>query len=121
MTAMTDPRRRGCCYDCGRRYGDAYGFPDLVIPDDAWVQISPSGDEGGLLCPSCICRRLHDAGIYTTGVFRSGPLGDHREEVRRISAAERTRRWREANPGRHAAYMRGYMQKKRAKAPEEVR
>lgn len=62
------------CYDCPRPYGDEHGFPDLVIPNDVWEKISPSGDDGGLLCPSCICKRLHDAGIETTGVFRSGPL-----------------------------------------------
>lgn len=65
---------RGCCYDCGRRYGDEFGFPDLIVNDDIWKSISPSGDSGGLLCPSCICRRLEDAGIQTTGRFMSGPL-----------------------------------------------
>lgn len=67
-------RLQVACFDCGRRYGDEYGFPDLVVPNDVWKQISPFGDEGGLLCPSCICRRLHDGGITTTGEFRSGPL-----------------------------------------------
>lgn len=67
-------RMRACCYDCGRKYGDEFGFPDLVIPNDDWDKISPSGDSGGLLCPSCICRRLEDAGIRTTGTFRSRPL-----------------------------------------------
>ncbi len=65
---------RGCCFDCGRSYGNEYGFPDLIIPNGDWQHISPSGDSGGLLCPSCICRRLTDAGICTTGEFRSGPL-----------------------------------------------
>lgn len=64
------------CYDCGRKYGDEFGFPDLVIPDEHWKAISPTGDEGSLLCPSCICRRLHDAGIETTGKFTSGPLAE---------------------------------------------
>lgn len=45
------------CYDCGRPYEDS-GFPDLVIPNDTWAAISPTGDGGGLLCPSCICERL---------------------------------------------------------------
>jgi len=71
MTADVYPR---VCFDCGRRYGDEYGFPDLVIPHDVWMIISPSGDEGGLLCSSCICRRLHEAGITTEGRFTSGPL-----------------------------------------------
>jgi len=63
------------CYDCGREYGDEYGFPDLIIPDHAWKSISPTKDEGGLLCPSCICKRLFDAGINNIeGSFMSGPI-----------------------------------------------
>ena len=63
------------CEDCGRPYGDAHGFPDLVIPNEIWRQISPSGDEGGLLCPSCICKRLYDKGISNvSGSFMSGPI-----------------------------------------------
>jgi hypothetical protein len=64
-----------CCYDCGRAYGDEYGFPDLVVPHDAWKVISPTGHEGGLLCPSCICRRAHAAGLENvTARFTSGPF-----------------------------------------------
>jgi hypothetical protein len=62
------------CHDCGRLYGDEHGFPDLVIPDAAWKVISPLG--GGLLCPSCICKRLYDAEIACRGEFKSGPLAD---------------------------------------------
>ena len=62
------------CYDCGRRYGDKYGFPDLVLPNDVWDAISPTGDEGGLLCPSCICKRLADRGFTEVRAsFESGP------------------------------------------------
>lgn len=63
------------CYDCGRQYGNEHGFPDLVIPDWAWRAISPTGNDGGLLCPSCICKRLHEAGIKNCpSQFNSGPL-----------------------------------------------
>jgi hypothetical protein len=62
------------CVDCGRRYGDEYGFPDLLIETWAWKRISPSGDESGLLCPSCICARLHIEGISCMSAFVSGPL-----------------------------------------------
>jgi len=63
------------CYGCGRPYGDEYGFPDLVVPNEIWGQISPTHDEGGLLCPSCICKRAYDAGIINaTAIFRSGPF-----------------------------------------------
>lgn len=62
------------CYDCGREYGDEYGFPDLVIPTHVWIRISPSKDKGGVLCPSCICARLHKEGITCEGAFMSGPI-----------------------------------------------
>ena len=63
------------CYDCKRPYGDEHGFPDLVVPDDVWAKISPTGDEGGLLCPSCMCRRAADIGLeHVAAVFRSGPF-----------------------------------------------
>jgi hypothetical protein len=63
------------CADCGRAYGDEHGFPDLIISASVWRRISPSGDDGGLLCPSCICARLHKAGIQSVeGAFFSGPV-----------------------------------------------
>jgi len=62
------------CFDCKRPYGDENGFPDLVIPFWAWQKISPTGDDGGLLCPSCICKRLHDAKIKCEGAFMSGSI-----------------------------------------------
>lgn len=61
------------CFDCERPY-DNPGFPDLVIPNEVWRQISPTGDDGGLLCPSCICARLERAGIRCEGAFMSGPI-----------------------------------------------
>jgi hypothetical protein len=80
------------CYDCGRPYGDEHGFPDLLITFEAWKQISPrgKGSEGGLLCPSCICKRLHDAGIECAGAFMSGPVRSVTEdEMSAICRAER--------------------------------
>ena len=62
------------CYDCARPYGDEHGFPDLVVPHDVWAKISPTGDEGGLLCPSCMCLRAYQAGASCQAVFRSGPF-----------------------------------------------
>ena len=71
-----EPRRvgEGCCFDCGRRYGNEHGFPDLLVPDDVWRVIGPHGDDGGLLCPCCIVRRCVRAGITTTAEWRSGPF-----------------------------------------------
>lgn len=62
------------CYDCQRPYGQEHGFPDLIIPYWAWKQISPTGDDGGLLCPSCICHRLAMSGVQCEGAFMSGPI-----------------------------------------------
>lgn len=64
----------GLCFDCGRQYGDEYGFPDLVVPDDVWLRISPYGHEGGLLCPSCMAARCDRAGITCKASWRSGPF-----------------------------------------------
>jgi hypothetical protein len=68
------------CHDCGRAYGEAYGFPDLLVPHDIWNRhLSPTGDEGGLLCPSCMCKRAHAAGLadvparFTSGPFAAQP------------------------------------------------
>lgn len=39
-------------------------FPcDMVIQDRLWDKISPSGGPDGLLCPNCICARLHVLGM----------------------------------------------------------
>lgn len=62
------------CQDCGRPYGEEFGFPDFIIPYWAWKEISPTKDDGGLLCPSCICSRLHNKGIRCEGAFMSGPI-----------------------------------------------
>jgi len=62
------------CHDCDRPYGDQYGFPDLVLPDDIWAKISPTGDEGGMLCPSCIVARCEQQGIKCQAIWRSGPF-----------------------------------------------
>ena len=70
---QTEPFRSGC-YDCGRKYGNEHGFPDLVVSNQVWKRISPTGHEGGLLCPSCMCKRAFNAGITASAVFRSGPF-----------------------------------------------
>jgi hypothetical protein len=73
-TIESERKKMSKCYDCERPYGHEHGFPDLIIPYWAWVKISPTGGEGGLLCPSCICARLSDQGITCEGAFMSGPI-----------------------------------------------
>lgn len=68
------------CLDCGRRYGDRYGFPDLIVPEDVWEAINPGSGGGGLLCPSCICARAYRAGVRAAAYFASGPFEQPRPQ-----------------------------------------
>jgi hypothetical protein len=62
------------CYDCALPYSDD-GFADLVVAHEAWAKISPTGHEGGLLCPTCMVRRATKAGLSNVrAIFRSGPF-----------------------------------------------
>lgn len=62
------------CGACGRPYSDP-GFQDLIVPDEVWRQISPTGDSGGLLCPSCIIGYCEESGITGfSATFKSGLL-----------------------------------------------
>lgn len=62
------------CYDCHEPY-DSPRFHDLLIPTYIWNQISPTGGEGGLLCPGCIMARLEAKGFDNVpSFFASGPL-----------------------------------------------
>jgi hypothetical protein len=73
MSAAESPSR-GACLDCKRRYGDEYGFPDLIVPNDVWEQIAPGMGSGGLLCPSCMCARAWAVGAIAPAYFASGPF-----------------------------------------------
>lgn len=100
------------CYDCGRPYGPENGFPDLVVlPHSVWNDIlSPTGDEGGLLCPSCMCLRAHMAGLtgvharFTSGPFAppepfAEPIEDGQEEARLRAIEAHVRRFVDPEPG----------------------
>jgi len=64
------------CLDCGM---PGHNFPcDLVVPDDIWKIISPTGHEGGLLCPNCLCGRL--AGLGMTSVQVGGDFSEIRKD-----------------------------------------
>ncbi len=67
------------CADCELPYTDL-GFADLVVSNEVWKQIAPSGDGNGLLCPTCICRAAARLGLVDpTAKFRSGPFTSHSE------------------------------------------
>lgn len=61
------------CYDCGLRYGGP-SWIEAVIPDKAWNLIRPEGAaEGcGILCISCIAKRLREHGIEHCPVWLCG-------------------------------------------------
>jgi hypothetical protein len=113
-TRRTQARR----HDCRRPYGDEHGFPDLIIPYSAWKRISPTGDDGGLLCPSCICKRLHKKGIRCEGAFLSGPItsvsGPTMYALRRVENIELAIAGRENNAAPIRALIRRAQRKVRA-------
>ena len=45
------------CYDCGLAYGGPEWI-EAIIPDEVWKRISPTGNLGGILCITCMIRRL---------------------------------------------------------------
>ena len=59
------------CYDCGLSYTDP-GWIEAIIPDKVWNQISPTGDQAGLLCITCISRRLRAKGYKRIPVWLCG-------------------------------------------------
>jgi hypothetical protein len=55
---------------------------DAVVPNEIWTQISPSGDEGGLLCITCMAARCEDAGLQNVPLkITSGPFAASLEEL----------------------------------------
>lgn len=73
------------CYDCGLEYGGS-AWSDVVVLPDIWRKISPTGDEGGLLCFNCMCDRLSHLGLggvamqITSGPFSANTTND-KEQV----------------------------------------
>lgn len=62
------------CYDCGKKYGGE-DWVEAVIPDLIWKVISPTkgkNPDGGILCISCMARRLKEAGYKNVPVWLCG-------------------------------------------------
>lgn len=70
-TKKTNPK--STCYDCGLDYDDS-GWIEAIIPDKVWNLIRPDGcAEGcGLLCITCISRRLAERGYKDVPVWLCG-------------------------------------------------
>ena len=72
------------CYDCGLLYSGP-AWCDVVLSDEDWPSISPTGDLGGVLCFNCIARRLTVAGRegvpmqVTSGPFARTNNGGRRD------------------------------------------
>lgn len=64
------------CYDCELEYGGK-GWADFVVPDRIWIQISPKGNESGILCAACMFKRMEDLDLTCEGAFTSGPCANH--------------------------------------------
>ena len=73
---------------CGLLYSDP-GWCDCYIPDEAWAVIAPRSNGGGVLCITCMARRLRSAGLdrvplmVTSGPFLMSPWVD---EIERLQA-----------------------------------
>lgn len=82
------------CHDCGAQYGDDRWI-ETNVPNDVWAKISPTGDEGGILCISCISKRCIERGIDDVPVILCGTSA-----LRQVSVDEAfDRGWKVA--GRH--------------------
>lgn len=70
---MCEERDPAACYDCGLAYGDT-GWIEAIIPDRVWDRIRPEGSSpgGGILCVTCIARRLERLGLKGVPVWLCG-------------------------------------------------
>lgn len=61
------------CYDCGLEY-EGPGWVETIVPHSVWDLIRPNGAEGtgGLLCITCICKRLEKLKLENVPVFICG-------------------------------------------------
>jgi len=56
------------CWDCGLSY-DSHQWVECVLPHDIWELVNPSSDiGGGILCITCIVRRLAFLGLENVPV-----------------------------------------------------
>jgi len=61
------------CYDCGLEYG-GISWIETTLPDNIWDLIKPAEchDGGGILCISCIVRRLNKKGLKDIPIWLCG-------------------------------------------------
>lgn len=56
-----------CCLDCQLPY--SCFVCDFTVQNNLWNLISPTKDEGGLLCPMCMIKRLKELGLPSINVM----------------------------------------------------
>lgn len=66
---------RVVCFDCGAEYGNP-AWVEAVVADHIWNKyLSPTGDEGGILCIGCMAGRAARAGLSDVRVrLTAGPF-----------------------------------------------
>lgn len=104
-----DPSRKLACHDCGAPYDDP-AWVEAVAPHDVWNQhLSPTGDEGGILCIGCMARRAVVAGLSEVPIkITAGPLrlcgsNEATDWLRRLAAKARLNGKRREAQAIHAA------------------
>jgi hypothetical protein len=77
------------CYQCLLRYGGGHWI-EAVVANDVWERISPTGNEGGILCINCMADRLQRLGLHDVPVkLTAGPLIAQGIETRSAIDAKR--------------------------------
>lgn len=62
------------CHDCHLPYGGP-AWIEAVVPNEIWSRISPTHDDGGILCINCMARRCADMGLEDVPVMlAAGPF-----------------------------------------------
>ncbi len=74
MQTQTDlTARLAACHDCGKPYQEC---GDVVMDNETWRKISPTGNEGGLLCANHTMARLGKAGLSRIVVTLVPPFSE---------------------------------------------
>lgn len=62
------------CYQCRLPYSGEH-WVEAVVEDGVWAKISPTGNEGGILCINCMAERLNRLGLRDVPVkITAGPM-----------------------------------------------
>jgi hypothetical protein len=75
------------CHDCGLHYAGDH-WVEAVVPHEVWsAHLSPTGNQGGILCINCMAKRAVDKCLshipvkLTAGPFCADPVGEPSDGV----------------------------------------